>query len=121
GGDLRQQGEEHGRGRAGHAGGEVVLGHPVAAVAELLGPAGQVEGVAQGLARRASRHDRGEVEDGQRHAAPPVPGKGLLGISARSTGATSAWNSSSDARCWAWVSPSASAATCMTSWPNRLW
>ena len=52
GGGQRQH---HGRGGAGHAGVEVVLGEPVAAVAEPLGLPGEVDAVAQRLRRPRNR------------------------------------------------------------------
>ena len=62
GGDMA----DHHRGRgAGDAGHVVVLGQPVAAVAQALGMPGEVEGVAQGLAGVAALDDRREVEDGE--------------------------------------------------------
>jgi hypothetical protein len=45
----------------------VVLGHPVAAVAQPLGQAGEVEAVAQGLAGVATLDDRRQVEHGNVH------------------------------------------------------
>src|SRR5439155_26010667 len=48
-------------------------------------------------------------------------GKGRLGISRRSTGAISLWNSSSVARCCFLVRPSPSAFTCSTSCPSCSW
>ena len=59
--------EQQRRLRAGHPRGEVVLGHPVAVITELLGPAGQVEGAAQRVTGGAAGHQRGEIEDGQRY------------------------------------------------------
>src|SRR5262249_53453868 len=53
------------------------------------------------------------------HAA--AGGNGRLGISRRSTGAISLWNSSSVARCCFLVRPSPSAFTCSTSCPSRSW
>ena len=85
----------------------MVLGHPVAVVAELLGPPGQVDGVAQrgtGVAAAERIGARSRIgqgygawgpRTGQTGAAAVAGGrKGRLGISRRSTGATSAWNSS---------------------------
>src|SRR5215204_4869003 len=54
----------------------VVLGEPVAGVAERVGVAGEIEAVAQGRARRRARGHEGEVEDRQRrhrHAGSASP------------------------------------------------
>ena len=51
----------------GDAGHVVVLGDPEAAVPEMLGPPGQLDGGAQGVARGPSLGDRRQVEHGQRH------------------------------------------------------
>ncbi len=65
------------RGRAGDARHVVVFRHPVAAVAERLGVAGEVERVGERRGGVPVRSDRREVEDGQRRhgvsAAPAAP------------------------------------------------
>ena len=68
-GDLPQQQR---RLRAGHAGGEMVLGHPVAVVAELLGPPGQVDACGAGRRRRRPR-------------PRSAPGRGSTGVRSRAT------------------------------------
>ncbi len=65
-GGGRDLADEHRRGGAGHRG-VVVLGHPVAAIAPPFGVPGEVDGVAQGGDRVATRGNRGEVEDRQRN------------------------------------------------------
>ena len=62
-----------GRRRAGDAGHGVVLGHPVAVIAELLGPVGQPGRPVQGLARRGAPRDGHEVE----HRHPHRQGRAL--------------------------------------------
>ncbi|SFO96270.1 hypothetical protein SAMN05421854_103577 [Amycolatopsis rubida] len=51
----------------------------------------------------------------------PMDGHGGPGIARRNAGATSAWNSSSAARCSRGVRPSRSADRCVTQWPNCSW
>ena len=111
GGGGGGQREHHRGGGAGDAGVEVVLGEPVAGVAEALGLLGEVDAVAQRLGGGGAGGDRHEVEDGERgggHGAPFLASRraaaapwrpqahGGSGISRRSTGAMSDWNSSSD-------------------------
>ena len=62
GGDM---GERHRGRRAGDAGQVVMLGHPVAPVAEPLDMAREVERIAQRLAGVAAFGDRGEIENGE--------------------------------------------------------
>jgi hypothetical protein len=62
----RGQRQHHGRGGAGHPGVEMVLGEPVAGVAEPFGLLGQVDAVPQRLGRVRPGRDRDEVQDGQR-------------------------------------------------------
>ncbi len=57
------QREHDGRGGPGHPGIEVVLGEPVAGVAELLGPPGEIDAVPQGLGGGGTGRDGDEVED----------------------------------------------------------
>src|SRR5688572_196619 len=57
--------DQHRRRRARDAGHVVVLGEPVAAVAEVLGMARGVERVAERPGNVAALADRGKVEDGQ--------------------------------------------------------
>jgi hypothetical protein len=70
-GDVADQDRGRGGGDAGHV---VVLGHPVAVVAPLLGVPGEVDGVGDRLARVAALGHRGEVEDGVVHGLPLVAG-----------------------------------------------
>ena len=63
GGRARQVGDQHRRRRAGDAGHVVVLGNPVAQVAEPLDVAGEVDRVAQRLADGRSGRDRREIEN----------------------------------------------------------
>jgi hypothetical protein len=67
-------GDHHRRRRARHAGHVVVLGEPVAAEAEPLGVAREVERVAERLGGVAAGADGGEVEDGERDHAARYPG-----------------------------------------------
>ena len=64
GADMSEADRGGGAGDAGHG---MVLGHPEAPVAELLGMTGKVEGVAQGQTGVTAFDDRGEVEDGERN------------------------------------------------------
>ena len=57
--------DHHGGGRAGDSRHAVVLGQPVAPVAQGFRVAGQIQGIAQGLAGIAAAGDGGEVEDGE--------------------------------------------------------
>jgi hypothetical protein len=57
-GPARDEADDHGRRRAGHAGEVVVLGQPVAVIAPLLRVAGQVERVAERLGGQAALQDR---------------------------------------------------------------
>jgi hypothetical protein len=57
--DLRRGARERGRG--------VVLGDPVAVVAEPVGQLGEVEGAVQRLRRRRALGDRRLVEDAEQH------------------------------------------------------
>ncbi len=63
-------------GRAGDAGEAVMLGQPVARVAEPVREAGQVDRVAEGLGRRGAGSNGGQVEHGERecHGVNP-PGR----------------------------------------------
>ncbi len=64
-GGWADQGQHQGWGGAGHAGIEMVLGDPVAQVAEVLGPSGQVEARAQRVGGGATGRDRYEIEYGE--------------------------------------------------------
>ena len=62
--------DEHLGRRAGDAGDVVVLGDPVAGVAELVDPSRQRDGRVDGRRRRGSRRDGKEVEDRERDHGP---------------------------------------------------
>ena len=55
--------------RSGEPKGVVVLGNPIAVIAEGLGAYGKIDRVAQCVARAGSGGDRGLVEDRETHAA----------------------------------------------------
>ena len=79
--DARQVGDQHGGRGAGDRGHVVVLGDPEPAVAQLLGAAGQLGGLAQGLADGGARGDGRQVKDGQGHVDHAVrtrPGGGFF-------------------------------------------
>ena len=94
--DRRRRGggqrQHHGRGGAGHARVEMVLGEPVAGVAEPFGLLGQVDAVAQRLGRGRAGRDRDEVQDGQRggrHAGLPPHLRSRVAATARAGTASS--------------------------------
>jgi hypothetical protein len=68
--DRRRRGggqrQHHGRGGAGHPRVEMVLGEPVASVAEPFGLLGQVDAVPQRLGRVRPGRDRDQIQDRQR-------------------------------------------------------
>jgi hypothetical protein len=64
-GDRRDLADHDFRAGAGQAGGAVVLGDPVAVVAEAVGQAGEVQGVAQGVAAGGALRHRRLVEHAQ--------------------------------------------------------
>ncbi len=97
------------RGRdADHPGVEVVLGHPVAGVAEGLGLLGEVGAAGERLRGRAPGGDGHQVEDRQRraHEATPPPPTRVEPVS-RARGARAAWSRST--RCGARRAPAGSA------------
>jgi hypothetical protein len=53
-------------GRTGYARHVVVFGHPISAMAQPFGLAGEIEADVQRLRRRAAFDDGGEIEDGER-------------------------------------------------------
>ena len=65
-GPGRDMGERHGGRRAGDARQIVMLGHPIAPVAQRLDMAREVERVAQRLAGIAALDDRRQIENGKR-------------------------------------------------------
>ncbi len=65
-GGVGDQCDEQRRRRAGDAGVEVVLGHPVAPVAGGLGSLGEIDGVGDRLTGGGPARDGNEIEDGQR-------------------------------------------------------
>ena len=60
-------GEQHGRGGAGDTGHRVVLGDPVAVVAELFGSTGEQPRATERLTGSRPAGDRDEIEHGQPH------------------------------------------------------
>ena len=73
---LRGIGQRHRRRGAGDAGHVVVFRHPEAPVAERIGMAGEVAGMAQRLAGVAAFRHRGEIEDRERDHPPHMSTRG---------------------------------------------
>ena len=81
---ARHPGQEHGGRRRGDARHRVVLGDPVAPVAEALDLPGEAQGAGQRVGGRGARAHRGQVEDGQGELAhrgierEPRPGSSAI-------------------------------------------
>ena len=76
---------ENGRGRGEVGRGAVVLREPVAGIAGLVGGAGQLQHLAQGIGAGAPGRDRHEIEDGQ-HGSCGVHGLTLRRVPQRESG-----------------------------------
>jgi hypothetical protein len=72
GGGGRDAGDEDLGGGAGEAGGIVVLGEPVAGVAETLGELGEFDGFLERVAGGAAGADRGLIEDAKKQWPRPL-------------------------------------------------
>ena len=83
GGEHLSHENGRGRGEVGH--GAVVLREPVAGIAGLVGGAGQLQHLAQGIGAGAPGRDRHEIEDGQ-HGSCGVHGLTLRRVPQRESG-----------------------------------